>query len=136
MSQKSFFCCRVPEVVVLKQHVLVMSFIGSEGRPAPKLKDAVERLTKAEVARAYGQVEEMMVNLYNICHLVHADLSEYNILWFDAECWFIDVSLWITIFYIIDFSKISVTSTVGTVSMDNIRIPNPPRQGGNAGNFF
>ena len=38
------------------------------------------------------QVEEMMVNLYNTCYLVHADLSEYNILWFNGECWFIDVS--------------------------------------------
>jgi len=78
--------------VMLKKHVLVMSFIGSEGRAAPKLKDAVERLSKAEVARAYEQVEEMMMNLYNVCHLVHADLSEYNILWFNGDCWFIDVS--------------------------------------------
>merc|ERR1712200_367014 len=35
---------RVPEVVVWKNHVLVMSFIGSEGKPAPKLKDAVEHI--------------------------------------------------------------------------------------------
>jgi RIO kinase 3 len=81
----------VPEVVVLKQHVLVMSFVGSEGRAAPKLKEAVLRMSKAEVAKAYEQIEEMMVKLYNTCHLVHADLSEYNILWFNSECWFIDV---------------------------------------------
>ena len=82
----------MPEVVALKKHVLVMSFIGSEGRPAPKLKEAVEHMSHAEVARAYQQVKEMMVNLYNTCYLVHADLSEYNILWFNGECWFIDVS--------------------------------------------
>jgi len=34
----------------------------------------------------------MMMTLYSICHLVHADLSEYNILWWQKEAWFIDVS--------------------------------------------
>ena len=38
------------------------------------------------------QVVEMMVTLYSVCHLVHADLSEYNILWWQKEAWFIDVS--------------------------------------------
>jgi len=83
---------RVPEVVVLKKHVLVMSFIGVDGQPAPKLKDAVSHMSKATVEAAYQQVVEMMVDLYNKCSLVHADLSEYNILWSDGECWFIDVS--------------------------------------------
>jgi len=83
---------RVPEVVVLKKHVLVMSFIGQDGQPAPKLKDAVAHMSNATVETAYHQVVEMMVDLYNKCSLVHADLSEYNILWSDGECWFIDVS--------------------------------------------
>merc|ERR1711915_55326 len=83
---------RVPDVVLLKKHVLVMSFIGSDGKPAPKIKDAVEGMTKAQVSDAYNQVVSMMVDMYNICHLVHADLSEYNILWYEEECWIIDVS--------------------------------------------
>jgi len=83
---------RVPEPVVLKKHVLVMSFIGAEGRPAPKLKDAAERMSEMQMGQAYTQVVEMMVTLYNTCHLVHADLSEYNILWWEKECWLIDVS--------------------------------------------
>merc|ERR1719481_79572 len=33
-----------------------------------------------------------MEQLYTVCHLVHADLSEYNILWYEKEAWFIDVS--------------------------------------------
>ena len=53
--------CRVPEVVVLKKHVLVMSFIGVDGQPAPKLKDAVSHMSKATVEVAYQQVVEMMV---------------------------------------------------------------------------
>ena len=38
------------------------------------------------------QVVAMMEQLYNSCQLVHADLSEYNILWWEKECWLIDVS--------------------------------------------
>merc|ERR1712130_489648 len=83
---------RVPDPVVLRKHVLVMSFIGAEGRPAPKLKEAVERMSEKQMSDAYNQVVEMMVQLYHVCHLVHADLSEYNILWWEKECWFIDVS--------------------------------------------
>jgi len=40
---------RVPEVVILKHHVLVMSFIGRDGHPARKLKDAVEKMSRKEM---------------------------------------------------------------------------------------
>ena len=30
--------------------------------------------------------------MYKVCHLVHADLSEYNMLWFEGRIYFIDVS--------------------------------------------
>jgi len=83
---------RVPDVVLLKKHVLVMSFIGGEGVPAPKLKDAVAVMSSKDIELAYTQTVEMMESLYNNCQLVHADLSEYNILWHEKECWFIDVS--------------------------------------------
>ena len=79
-------------MVVLKKHVLVMSFLGQDGLPAPKLKEAAERMSEAELETAYSQVVEMMSQLYSRCHLVHADLSEYNILWWEKEVWFIDVS--------------------------------------------
>ena len=69
-----------------------MSFIGKEGRPAPKLKDAADHMSAKDLEMAYQQVVEMMEQLYTVCHLVHADLSEYNILWYEKEAWFIDVS--------------------------------------------
>ena len=34
----------------------------------------------------------MTKTMYEKCHLVHADLSEYNILYHAGCCWFIDVS--------------------------------------------
>merc|ERR1719150_3560380 len=83
---------RVPEVVLLRNQVLLMSFIGREGRPVPNLKEAAERMSAEELGTAYNQVVEMMRTLYSECHLVHADLSVYNILWWQKEAWFIDVS--------------------------------------------
>ena len=38
---------RVPEVVLLRNQVLLMSFIGREGRPVPNLKEAAEELGTA-----------------------------------------------------------------------------------------
>ncbi|KAH8391962.1 hypothetical protein KR215_010892 [Drosophila sulfurigaster] len=80
----------VPDVVVLKKHVLVMRFIGDNHNAAPKLKDA--RLTVAELSCAYEEIVAAMHKLYNEAKLVHADLSEYNILWYEDKCWFIDVA--------------------------------------------
>lgn len=34
----------------------------------------------------------MMRNLYQVCKLVHGDLSEYNLLYYDNKVWMIDVS--------------------------------------------
>uniref|UniRef100_A0A1A9WUJ8 Serine/threonine-protein kinase RIO3 n=1 Tax=Glossina brevipalpis TaxID=37001 RepID=A0A1A9WUJ8_9MUSC len=79
-----------PEVVILKKHVLVMSFVGDQNRAAPKLKDAL--LSHSEWCSAYDEVVEAMHKLFNEAKLVHGDLSEYNILWHDSKCWFIDVA--------------------------------------------
>ena len=84
------FGLRVPEPVLLKKHILVMSFIGRDGQPAPKIKDAI--LSRTDLEIAYKQTVTMMKQLYDDCHLVHADLSEYNILWHDKLCYMIDVS--------------------------------------------
>uniref|UniRef100_A0A6B2EGM3 Serine/threonine-protein kinase RIO3 n=1 Tax=Phlebotomus kandelakii TaxID=1109342 RepID=A0A6B2EGM3_9DIPT len=86
--QRAEIAC--PDVVILKKHVLVMSFIGSEGRAAPKLKDVI--LSEAEWIVAYEEVVDIMKRLYEKAKLIHADLSEYNILWHEGKCWIIDVA--------------------------------------------
>ncbi|KAM6908499.1 serine/threonine-protein kinase RIO3 [Lycodopsis pacificus] len=78
-----------PEVVVLKKHILVMSFIGKDHIPAPKLKDVV--LSSEDMKTAFYQVLHVMQQLYRECNLVHADLSEYNMLWHEGKVWLIDV---------------------------------------------
>lgn len=37
------------------------------------------------------QVVQGMKLLYHKARLIHADLSEYNILWYNGQCYFIDV---------------------------------------------
>lgn len=43
-----------PEVVLLKKHILVMSFIGKDHVPAPKLKDTL--LSCEDMKNAFYQV--------------------------------------------------------------------------------
>lgn len=35
---------------------------------------------------------QMMDTMHNKCALVHGDLSEYNLLWYQEKVWMIDVS--------------------------------------------
>lgn len=79
-----------PEMVCLKKHILLMSFIGKDNKPAPKLRDIILKPEKWQ--SVYDEVVEAIHKLYNVGHMIHADLSEYNILWWDNKCWFIDVS--------------------------------------------
>jgi RIO kinase 3 len=82
---------RCPEVVVMKKHVLVMSYIGrGHDMPAPKLKEVV--LSDAEWICAYDEVVGIMKRMYDVARLVHADFSEYNILWHEGHCVVIDLA--------------------------------------------
>lgn len=78
-----------PEPILIKQHVLLMTFIGSNHQAAPKLKDA--NLSFSDLCSAYEQTVKAMTMMFHGCHLVHADLSAYNILWYENKCWIIDV---------------------------------------------
>ena len=48
-----------PEVVLLKKHILVMSFIGHDQTPAPTLKDAA--LSDDQMSSAYQQCIKVWV---------------------------------------------------------------------------
>ncbi|KAJ4290009.1 Serine/threonine-protein kinase rio1 [Collariella sp. IMI 366227] len=84
-----------PEPLVLKLHVLVMDFLGDRrGYAYPRLRDA--RLSGEDVDEQwqalYVQLVGIMRRLFQVCNLVHADLSEYNILYNDGRLHIIDVS--------------------------------------------
>ncbi|XP_057995751.1 uncharacterized protein LOC110656361 isoform X1 [Hevea brasiliensis] len=81
---------RCPTPYLLRLHVLVMEFIGKAGWAAPRLKDAVLSLDK--LREGYAEMIIAMRTLYQKCKLVHGDLSEYNILYFEGHLYVIDVS--------------------------------------------
>uniref|UniRef100_A0A673H3B3 Serine/threonine-protein kinase RIO1 n=1 Tax=Sinocyclocheilus rhinocerous TaxID=307959 RepID=A0A673H3B3_9TELE len=79
-----------PEPIMLRSHVLVMSFIGRDDMPAPLLKNAV--LSESKSRELYLQIIQNMRIMYNDARLVHADLSEYNMLYHNGDAYIIDVS--------------------------------------------
>ncbi|MGQ4871398.1 MAG: RIO1 family regulatory kinase/ATPase [Candidatus Thorarchaeota archaeon] len=80
---------RVPKPVAIERNVVVMDFVGdvAQGIPAPLLKDVVLE----NPADIFDEIIGMIEIGVRKANLVHADLSEYNILWHDAPV-FIDVS--------------------------------------------
>lgn len=79
-----------PEPVILRSHVLVMEFIGIDGWPAPLLKDVT--LSESKARELYLQCIQIVRNIYWKCRLVHADLSEFNLLYEGDKLYVIDVS--------------------------------------------
>ena len=76
-----------PTPILNKQNILVMTFLGHDGAAAPRLKDC--RFEDPEPI--YRQTIGIMRTLYQECHLVHADYSEYNLLYHDGLVHVIDV---------------------------------------------
>lgn len=82
---------RAPEPLEVRENVLVMTFLGDpEGWASPRLKDAV--LPDAAAAPLYAELLLALRTLFHRCRLVHADLSEYNILYHAEHLYIIDVS--------------------------------------------
>jgi RIO kinase 1 len=69
----------VPEPFVWDRNILIMSFLGEGEVSYPQLRN-VELENPAET---YDQITEMIDTLYTKAELVHADLSEFNILYGD-----------------------------------------------------
>lgn len=80
-----------PEALLFKEHVVVMSFIGKDGVPAPQLREvAMSSLSSSEWLTAYLDTMTIIYSLYHDCKLVHGDLSEYNLLMHGSDVWVID----------------------------------------------
>ncbi len=69
----------VPHPIAMKENILVMDLIAVEGQVAPTLKDM--NLEQEEARAIYEQIVHYISLLYNRAQLVHADLSEFNILY-------------------------------------------------------
>lgn len=89
---------RAPKPLELRDHVLVMDFLGDDqGWASPRLKDAEKAIDEECTGpeRWEELYREMLVGMRTMwwhCRLVHADLSEYNVLYHEKHLWIIDVS--------------------------------------------
>jgi RIO kinase 1 len=98
-----------PEPLEVRENVLVMSFLGdregwcvgaphshaiphfTDSRASPRLKDA-EIDDQSTYAFLYAELVLNIRKLFHQCKLVHADLSEYNVLYHEGHLYIIDVS--------------------------------------------
>jgi RIO kinase 1 len=78
-----------PRLRGLVAHVLLMDFLGDGDVPLPRLKDVV--LKKSQWRASYYQLVLAMRTMFQDCRLVHADLSEYNVLARGSDIYIIDV---------------------------------------------
>ncbi|MFQ6086582.1 MAG: serine protein kinase RIO [Candidatus Bathyarchaeia archaeon] len=78
----------VPKPIAVRRNVLIMEFIGENGISAPLLREVQLK----DPSRIYRQILVNVKRLYRKAGLVHADLSEYNVMiWKDKPVLF-DVS--------------------------------------------
>jgi len=78
----------VPNPLAASDDAILMEYVGDEAGAAPQL-----RHVELEPARAKEALERLLgdVELLLDCHLVHGDLSAYNVLWWGDRPRIIDV---------------------------------------------
>ncbi len=82
----------VPEPYYYLKNVILMEFLGEDELPYPSLFDLKKDLNKfVDVSQLYERIKENLKLLYQKAQLVHADLSEYNIIMKYDEPYFIDM---------------------------------------------
>jgi RIO kinase 1 len=77
----------VPFPVAYVDDVYYLEYVGDADRAAPQLNGA--RLTRPQLASAW---EQLVIGLQDMtaAGIAHADLSAFNLLWWDERLWFID----------------------------------------------
>ncbi len=83
----------VPAPVAVEKNVLVISFIGKDGKPAPLLKE----VELSSPSAWYRSILAVVKQLYTKAKLVHGDISEYNIMVPDGYPVLIDFGQAVTI---------------------------------------
>ncbi|MEM0215280.1 MAG: serine protein kinase RIO, partial [Archaeoglobaceae archaeon] len=71
---------RVPRPYAFLKNVILMEFIGQNEIPAPTLAEIGKELAELDVDGIFDEIMENLKKLYQVAELVHADLSEYNIM--------------------------------------------------------
>ncbi|NMB91251.1 hypothetical protein GYA37_00185 [candidate division WWE3 bacterium] len=79
--------CSIPKPIASVKTAILMEFIGNEAKTAPKLKDAILNASQAQTT--FELIVENMKKFLDV-GVVHADLSEFNILWWKEKPYIID----------------------------------------------
>ncbi len=82
----------VPRPYLVYQNIIVMEFIGRNGLRAPLLHEIQNELGANEAEEIYWQVVDNYRRIYCCAKLVHADMSEYNIMLLGNKVYIIDVA--------------------------------------------
>ena len=77
----------VPGPITFNQNCLLMEYIGDETGPAPQLRECVLE----DPTETYDEVISFIIDGWQEAHLVHGDLSVYNILLWVGQPVMIDV---------------------------------------------
>lgn len=78
---------QIPRPIFCSEGAIIMELLGDEQAVAPRLCDI--KLTKDEAEDIFKQVLKTMLILWQV-GLVHADLSEYNVLLWQKKAYLID----------------------------------------------
>lgn len=78
---------RIPKPILFLEDTICMEYLGTEESVAPRLCDV--ELTQAELRSALGSILESIAVFWK-AGIVHADLSEFNILWHKDSPYIID----------------------------------------------
>ncbi len=82
----------VPEPYHYLKNVLLMEFLGENEIPYPSLFEIRKYLPEiTDISELYSEIKENLRLLYRKAELVHADLSEYNIIMKYDKPYFIDM---------------------------------------------
>jgi RIO kinase 1 len=85
---------RVPHPIATRDNILIMELIGEKDRPAPQLRNVDLELDEAR--RIFNKLSDYISLLYHKADLVHADFSEFNVL-YDGEPVVIDMGQSVTL---------------------------------------
>jgi RIO kinase 1 len=80
---------KVPKPLDQEGNIIIMELIGNKGIPQKTLK--YDKLLKKHYELIYNETIKNLNNLIYNAKTVHADLSEYNIIFFKNKIYFIDM---------------------------------------------
>lgn len=78
---------KIPQPILQIDNAIFMELLGNEDDIAPRLCDI--KLTSSEAKKAFQSIIKSILIFWNF-GIVHADLSEYNILWWNNKPYIID----------------------------------------------